>query len=139
MSRLSTITPSSTPAKMVLLQTLLLASAATAVVILPGGDPKPYTGNPAISSSDTYFRQSAPNEFYNNSAKLIMTSHSAVSNNGKASVPTNLHPSGDSFIRGANEKAWAPGLVQKTWVDIRRIHKEIRPETLAPWRFVQLR
>ncbi|KAM7195790.1 protein of unknown function (DUF4419) domain containing protein [Naviculisporaceae sp. PSN 640] len=104
---------------MVLLRTLLqAATASAAVVILPGGDPKPYKGEAAMTSADTFYRRSAPNEFFNNTAKLIMTSHSVVSKNGdiaSLSLPDVL-PSGDSFIRGAIQ-AWGEHL-----------HLQIRPD-----------
>ncbi|KAK4213704.1 hypothetical protein QBC37DRAFT_315886 [Rhypophila decipiens] len=96
---------------MVLLRSLFLAgTAAAAVVILPGGDPKPYKGAAAATSADDFYRNSAYNEFYNNTAKLIMTSHSVVSrdNISALSLP-DVHPSGDSFIRGAMQ-AWAEHL-----------------------------
>ncbi|KAL2115478.1 hypothetical protein VTJ04DRAFT_9733 [Mycothermus thermophilus] len=84
----------------------LAATAAASVVIIPGdGDPKPYTGPPAITSEDDFFRQSAPNEFYNNTAQLIMTSLSGTT----LSADSGLRPSGDSFIRGAIQ-AWGEHL-----------------------------
>jgi hypothetical protein len=90
-----------------LLSTLVLAATASAaVVVIPGGgDPKPYSGLAGISSEDAYFRESAPNAFFNNSAKLIMSSLSATN---MSSAP-GLHPSGDSFIRGAIQ-AWGEHL-----------------------------
>jgi hypothetical protein len=90
-----------------LLSSLILAATASAgVVIIPGGgDPKPYTGPAAVTSEDPYFRESAPNEFRNNSAHLIMTSLSVTN---MSNVP-GLRPSGDSFIRGAIQ-AWGEHL-----------------------------
>ncbi|KAK4239965.1 hypothetical protein C8A03DRAFT_13699 [Achaetomium macrosporum] len=89
-----------------LLSLLFQAAAASAVVIIPGGaDPKTYSGDPAITSEDAYFRGSAPMEFFNNTANLIMTSLSATD---MSSTP-GLHPSGDSFIRGAIQ-AWGEHL-----------------------------
>ncbi|KAL2133429.1 hypothetical protein VTI74DRAFT_2355 [Chaetomium olivicolor] len=62
-----------------LLSTLLLAAAASAgVVIIPsGGNPKPYTGPAGLTLEDAFFRESGPNEFFNNTAKLnfYMLSH----------------------------------------------------------------
>ncbi|KAL2265078.1 hypothetical protein VTJ83DRAFT_7588 [Remersonia thermophila] len=90
------------------LSLLCLASTAVAsIVIIPGdGDPKPYhEAVPAVTSEDAFFRQSAPNEFFNNTAKLILTSLTATtlsSNDG-------IYPSGDSFIRGAIQ-AWGEHL-----------------------------
>lgn len=98
-----------------LLTTLLLAATASAVVILPGGDPKPYTSPYPIqvTTEDAYFRESAPNELLvNNATKLIMSSHSVTN---MSSTP-GLYPSGDSFIRGAIQ-AWGEHL-----------HFVIRPE-----------
>ncbi|KAK3331415.1 hypothetical protein B0H66DRAFT_96720 [Apodospora peruviana] len=95
------------------LQTLTLAitTASAAVVIIPGGDPKPYSGgNLAATSEMSFFRKSAPNEFFNNTAKLIMTSHSVTGTNfSSSSGSEGLHPSGDSFIRGAIQ-AWGEHL-----------------------------
>ncbi|KAL1837097.1 hypothetical protein VTJ49DRAFT_4294 [Mycothermus thermophilus] len=97
----------SSQANMRLLRLVSLAAAATAsVVIIPGdGDPKPYQGPPAVTSEDDFFRQSAPNEFYNNTAKLILTSLSATT----LSEAAGIRPSGDSFIRGAIQ-AWGEHL-----------------------------
>ncbi|KAK4126757.1 hypothetical protein N657DRAFT_661127 [Parathielavia appendiculata] len=89
--------------------------ASAAVVIIPGGgDPKPYTGPAGVRSEDAYFRESAPNEFRNNSAKLIMTSLSVTN----MSSSLGLRPSGDSFIRGAIQ-AWGEHL-----------HLVIRPDEM---------
>jgi hypothetical protein len=91
---------------MLLSSLLLTATAVAAVVIIPGGgDPKPYTGPAALTSEDAYFRESAPYEFYNNSAKLIMTSLSVTN----MSTAPGLRPSGDSFVRGAIQ-AWGEHL-----------------------------
>lgn len=85
---------------------LLPAMAAAAVVIIPGGgDPKPYTGAAALTSENAYFRESAPYEFFNNSAELIMTSLSVTN----MSTAPGLRPSGDSFVRGAIQ-AWGEHL-----------------------------
>ncbi|KAK3295060.1 uncharacterized protein B0H64DRAFT_402488 [Chaetomium fimeti] len=85
---------------------LLTATAAAAVVIIPGGgDPKPYTGAVGLTSENAYFRESAPYEFYNNSAELIMTSLSVTN----MSTAPGLRPSGDSFVRGAIQ-AWGEHL-----------------------------
>ncbi|KAK3377079.1 hypothetical protein B0T24DRAFT_525801 [Lasiosphaeria ovina] len=91
---------------------ILAATAAAAVVIIPGGDPKPYRGDAAVTSEDAFFRRSAPNEFFNSSAKLIMSSHSAVLTKGRGTNLTSadgLQPSGDSFLRGAIQ-AWGEHL-----------------------------
>jgi hypothetical protein len=91
---------------MLLSSFLLAATASAGVVIIPGGgDPKPYTGPAAVTSEDAYFRESAPNEFRNNSAHLIMTSLSVTN----MSSSPGLRPSGDSFIRGAIQ-AWGEHL-----------------------------
>jgi len=90
---------------MLLLSSLFLASAASAVVIIPGGDPKPYDGDAEPTSVESLFRDSAPNEFFNNTADLIMTSYSITN----VTSPPDLHPSGDSFIRGAIQ-AWGQHL-----------------------------
>ncbi|KAK4150372.1 hypothetical protein C8A00DRAFT_37044 [Chaetomidium leptoderma] len=91
----------------------LAATASAAVVIIPGGgDPKPYSGPAALTSENSYFRESAPNEFYNNTAELIMTSLSVTN----MSAAPGLQPSGDSFIRGAIQ-AWGEHL-----------HLQIRPD-----------
>lgn len=84
---------------------LLLAVTALAIVIIPGGDPKPYSGGAGITSEEDFFHNSAPNEFFNNSAKLILTSHSVTN---LSSTPGVL-PSGDSFIRGSIQ-AWGEHL-----------------------------
>ncbi|KAK4185141.1 hypothetical protein QBC35DRAFT_29435 [Podospora australis] len=98
-----------------LLLTALLAASASAVVILPGGDPKPYTSQYPIqvTTAEAYFRESAPNELLaTNATKLIMSSHSVTN---MSSTP-GLYPSGDSFVRGAIQ-AWGEHL-----------HLVIRPE-----------
>ncbi|KAH6842497.1 hypothetical protein B0I37DRAFT_447960 [Chaetomium sp. MPI-CAGE-AT-0009] len=85
---------------------LLTATVAAAVVIIPGGgDPKPYTGAAGLTSERAYFRESAPYEFNNNSAELIMTSLSVTN----MSTAPGLRPSGDSFVRGAIQ-AWGEHL-----------------------------
>ncbi|KAK0668051.1 hypothetical protein QBC41DRAFT_394670 [Cercophora samala] len=86
-----------------------LVATASAVVILPGGDPKPYTSQYPIlaTTEDAYFRESAPNELWsaNNTVKVILSSHSTTN----ISRSTGLYPSGDSFIRGAIQ-AWGEHL-----------------------------
>ncbi|KAL2162458.1 hypothetical protein VTH06DRAFT_7371 [Thermothelomyces fergusii] len=87
---------------------LTAAAARAAVVVIPGGaEPKPYTGPAAVVSEDAYFRGSAPYEFFNNSAELILTSLSPTAAN--LSTATGLHPSADSFVRGAIQ-AWGEHL-----------------------------
>ncbi|KAL2149110.1 hypothetical protein VTH82DRAFT_8458 [Thermothelomyces myriococcoides] len=95
---------------MQLLSRLLLTAttAAAAVVVIPGGaEPKPYTGPAAVVSEDDYFRMSAPFEFFNNSAELILTSLSPSA--ADLTPETGLQPSVDSFIRGAIQ-AWGEHL-----------------------------
>lgn len=88
-----------------LLSGFFLAATASAVVIIPGGDLKPYSGTVGVISEDAYFWDSAPNDFFNNTAELIMTSHSV---NNMSSAP-GLHPSGDSFLCGVIQ-AWGEHL-----------------------------
>ncbi|KAL2144063.1 hypothetical protein VTI28DRAFT_9674 [Corynascus sepedonium] len=91
---------------MLLSSILLTATAAAAVVIIPGGaDPKPYAGPAAVTSEDDYFRGSAPYEFFNNSAELLLTSLSVTD----FSAAPGLQPSADSFVRGAIQ-AWGEHL-----------------------------
>ncbi|SPQ26541.1 17deacda-cf9a-40b1-aaad-6bd4d9ff64aa [Thermothielavioides terrestris] len=91
---------------MLLSAALLAFTASAAVVIIPGGgDPKPYNGPAPVTSADAFFRQSAPNEFLNNTAKVIESSLAATN---LTSAP-GLYPSGDSFIRGAIQ-AWGEHL-----------------------------
>jgi len=108
-----------------LLLPALAASTSGSVVVIPGGgDPKPYTGPAGLTSEDDLYRQSALNEFYNNTAKLIMSSHSAPylttdprnKNLNLSNSTPGLRPSGDSFVRGAIQ-AWGEHL-----------HLVIRPE-----------
>ncbi|AEO59300.1 hypothetical protein MYCTH_2020046, partial [Thermothelomyces thermophilus ATCC 42464] len=83
-------------------------AATAAVVVIPGGaEPKPYTGPAAVASEDDYFRGSAPYEFFNNSAELLLMSLSPTAAN--LSAATGLQPSADSFVRGAIE-AWGEHL-----------------------------
>ncbi len=89
---------------MLLTALLLAATASASVVIIPGGNSKPYTGAAALTTDDAFFRASAPNAFFNNTAKLLTSSVST----GTPFSP-NLHPSGDSFIRGAIQ-AWGEHL-----------------------------
>lgn len=110
-------------AEMLLSSLLLAATASASVVIIPGGgDPKPYTGPAGITSEDAYFRESAPNEFFNNTAKVIMSSLSVTN----LSASPGLRPSGDSFIRGAVQ-AWGEHL-----------HLVIRPDEVWFTILVQL-
>lgn len=103
---------------------LLAAMASASVVIIPGGGiPKPFNGGAKVTSEDAFFRQSAPGEFFNNSAKLIMTSYSATN---LSSSSADLYPSGDSFIRGAIQ-AWGEHL-----------HLVIRPDEVWFTILVQL-
>jgi hypothetical protein len=87
---------------------------AVSVVIIPGGQPKPYKGSEALTSADGLLRSSADNEFYNTSAQLLMSTYSVSS--AKISAADGLRPSGDSFVRGAIQ-AWGEHL-----------HLVIRPE-----------
>jgi hypothetical protein len=82
------------------------------LTIIPGGDPKPYAGNASLTSVTQLFRESVPNEFFNNSAQVLMTSY----NSEKLSPLAGIRPSGDSFVRGAIQ-AWGEHL-----------HLVIRPE-----------
>lgn len=99
-----------------LLRGLLVAASfailSHGVTIIPGGEPKPYTGAVGVSSADEFFRLSAGNEFLNNSAEVLMSSF----DNAPLSNDDGIHASGDSFIRGAIQ-AWGEHL-----------HLVIRPE-----------
>jgi hypothetical protein len=100
-----------------LLRTLLAAVCYArlshgAITIIPGGEPKPFTPIAGVLSPTDFFRRSAPNEFVNNSAQLIMSSLDMVSPTSLSSI----QPSGDSFVRGAIQ-AWGEHL-----------HLVIRPE-----------
>jgi hypothetical protein len=101
----------------ILLKALLAAACYArlshgAITIIPGGEPKPFAPLAGVSSPTDFFRRSAPNEFVNNSAQLIMSSLDMVSPTSLASI----QPSGDSFVRGAIQ-AWGEHL-----------HLVIRPE-----------
>ncbi|KAL2267879.1 hypothetical protein VTJ83DRAFT_5156 [Remersonia thermophila] len=95
----------------------LVGLAAASVVVLPGGAPKPLALQPAPASFDAVLRESAPSEFFNNSANIILSSYDGTLD---PSLPaTNLSetfPSGSSFIRSAIQ-AWGEHL-----------HLQIRPD-----------
>lgn len=82
----------------------LTPSVSGSVVVLPGGAPKPYSGQKiGVQSLDAYFRGAAPNEFFNNTAKLIIGSEL-----DKATM-ANVIPSEESFVRGVIQ-AWGEHL-----------------------------
>ncbi|KAK3387933.1 hypothetical protein B0H63DRAFT_167043 [Podospora didyma] len=96
-----------------------LALTTNAVVIIPGGVPRPlaksHTTKPA-TSPDALLRASAEQEFATNpSAKVIMSTYSAPgltqesSTNFTGADSRELYPSGDSFVRGAIQ-AWGDHL-----------------------------
>ena len=70
------------------------------VVIIPGGDPKPFTGDAAAVSENEFFRRSAENEFFNNTAEVLLSSYS-YSSKVSLSSKDGIRPSSDSFVRGA--------------------------------------
>ncbi|KAK0620628.1 hypothetical protein B0T14DRAFT_538002 [Immersiella caudata] len=93
----------------------LAGPALSSIVILPGGDPRPFTPrrlNTPTTTAFTFFNASAENEFLNSSARVLMSSLDGAS---PATLST-LYPSGDSFTRGAIQ-AWGEHL-----------HLIIRPE-----------
>ncbi|KAM0274378.1 hypothetical protein ACHAQH_007915 [Verticillium albo-atrum] len=96
----------------------LLSSVSLAdIIVLPGGLPKPYMGRGAVKNADDFFRQSMTNEFYNNSAEVLLSSfdHNAR-DSSSLSIGDGVRPSADSFVRGAIQ-AWGEHL-----------HFVIRPE-----------
>ncbi|PKS10688.1 hypothetical protein jhhlp_002444 [Lomentospora prolificans] len=92
---------------------LLSVAAATAkVVVIPGGDPKPYNGPAAITSIDTFFQESVNGEFTSPDTEVLMSSLDFED----ITEETGLQPSADSFLRGALQ-AWG-----------QHLHLVIRPE-----------
>jgi hypothetical protein len=102
-----------------LVKILLAAACTTAamanVVILPGAVAKPFaaTRAPAANAAD-FFHQSIENEFFNNSAQVLMSSFDQLPK--PLSAADGIRPSGESFVRGAI-RAWGEHL-----------HLVIRPE-----------
>ncbi len=100
---------------MALLTTLLalLSPLATAsVIIIPGGEPRVFYQAPlAAKSANDLLRNSAPNEFFNSSAEILMSTYSAT-NFGQS----DLFASSDSFVRGSIQ-AWS-----------QHLHLVIRPD-----------
>ncbi|KAK3374349.1 hypothetical protein B0T24DRAFT_626216 [Lasiosphaeria ovina] len=98
-----------------LLAALALASTAScSVVVLPGGDPKPYSGiRTAVTNAHDFFNGSAENEFIGNKASVLMSSFGSWSN---VTTADGIFASGDSFVRGTIQ-AWGEHL-----------HLVVRPE-----------
>ncbi|CAI4216869.1 unnamed protein product [Parascedosporium putredinis] len=95
------------------LASLLGVTAVTAkVIVIPGGDPKPYTGPAAITSIDTFFQESVKGEFTSPDTEVLLSSLEFEDITEK----TGLQPSADSFLRGALQ-AWG-----------QHLHLVIRPE-----------
>jgi hypothetical protein len=88
---------------------------AVSVTVIPGGIPKPYKGAGPAASQEEFFRRSAENEFFNNSAQVILSNFD-VDPKFAISKEAGIVPSADSFIRGAIQ-AWGEHL-----------HLVIRPE-----------
>ncbi|KAM0326976.1 hypothetical protein ACHAQA_006097 [Verticillium albo-atrum] len=87
------------------------------IVVLPGGLPKSYIGRGASKNAEEFFQQSISNEFYNNSAQVLLSSFDQDRRNGASlSIGDGVRPSADSFVRGAIQ-AWGEHL-----------HFVIRPE-----------
>jgi len=91
---------------------LSIASATAKVVIIPGGEPKPYTGPAALTSADTFFQESVGGGLIQVDADILMSSLDFED----ITEETGLQPSLDSFIRGAIH-AWG-----------QHLHFVIRPE-----------
>jgi hypothetical protein len=99
---------------------------ARAVVIIPGGEPKPYKA-PAVvvTTAEDVLRASASNEFTNNSARILLSTYTNSNANLTSPLGT-LLPSGDGFVRGAIQ-AWGEHL-----------HLVLRPEEVWFTILVQL-
>ncbi|CRK20906.1 hypothetical protein BN1708_012973 [Verticillium longisporum] len=96
---------------------LLLPVSVADVVVLPGGLPKSHIGRGAVKNADDFFRQSMSNEFYNNSAEVLLSSFNHnVKDSASLSIGDGVRPSADSFVRGAIQ-AWGEHL-----------HFVVRPE-----------
>lgn len=100
---------------------LTLGLAGASVVILPGGDPRPLQLSASTNGSTDYnslLRNSAEWEFTNSSVKVLLSSYSGTLEplGAETAKPSELVPSGDSFVRSAIQ-AWGEHL-----------HLEIRPE-----------
>lgn len=94
------------------LAAVTFAQLCLSITVIPGGAPKPYTGDSGVTSADEFFRLSAGNEFSDNATQVLMSSY----DQSKLSEDDGIHASGDSFIRGAIQ-AWGEHL-----------HLVIRPE-----------
>jgi len=92
-----------------------LVSLAHGVVVVPGGDAKPYKGPAGVADEEAFFRQSAGDEFAGNQAVVLMSTFSEMQS---GEVPVEIVPSSGSFIRGAIQ-AWGEHL-----------HLIIRPEEI---------
>lgn len=92
---------------------LVATLASASVVIIPGGEPRLLrTSQAAAKSASELLRNSAPNEFFNSSAQVLLSTYSATNFAQNA----DLYPSSDSFVRGAIQ-AWA-----------QHLHLVIRPD-----------
>lgn len=92
----------------------LSSPALASIVILPGGAPKPLQQLRApVTNATAFFHGSAINEFTNATTQVLMSSFDFYTSPTAAS---GIHPSGDSFVRGAIQ-AWGEHL-----------HLVLRPE-----------
>ena len=89
--------------RQLLLFGLLSMTGLTAadVTVITGADPKPFTGIPAVTSADQFFRTTLLDEFYNSSASILMSSL----DNTTLTAQAGIRPSSESFVRGAIQ-AW---------------------------------
>jgi len=77
------------------------AGAVAKVVLIPGGEPKPFKPTTSITNTEQFFRQSAAGEFTQDNTVVLMSSL----DNAKLTGTYGLQPSSDSFTRGAIQ-AW---------------------------------
>jgi len=103
----------------------LLPLTLARVVVIPGGDPRPYKPVGTIAPVKTafeFFNGSAENEFYGTNASVLMSSLDF----DEITPSDGIYASGDSFVRGAIQ-AWGEHL-----------HLVIRPEEVWFTILVQL-
>jgi hypothetical protein len=76
-------------------------AAMSKVVLIPGGEPKPFKQTSSITDLQEFFRLSAQGEFTEANTKVLVSSLDGAS----LSAISGLQPSSDSFARGAIQ-AW---------------------------------
>jgi hypothetical protein len=96
----------------------VLSSTGHGITVLPGGDPRPFnfTSAAMVGTAEAFWRGSAPNEFANTSASVIISSFDDIIATAESGNEAAILPSSGSFVRGAIQ-AWGEHL-----------HLVLRPE-----------